>query len=41
MKYKNHRTIPAVQAKYKDKNKFFFTEGTTQDIEKEVFSLRN
>ena len=37
VKYKNHRSIRTIQAKYKGKNKFSFTELTTQNIEKEVF----
>ena len=39
MKYKNHPSILTIQAKYKGKNKFSFTEVTTQDIEKEIFDL--
>ena len=34
VKYKNHSRILTIQAKYKCKNKFSFTEVTTQDIEK-------
>ena len=37
VKYKNHPSIRTVQVKYKGKNKFSFTEKTTQDIEKEIF----
>ena len=39
VKYKNHPSILTIQAKYKGKNKFSFTEVTTQDIEKEIFDL--
>ena len=39
MKYKNHPSILAIQAKYKGKNKFSFREVTTQNIEKEIFDL--
>ena len=40
MKYKNHQNVFTIQAKYKGKNKFSFTEVTKQDIEKEnIFDL--
>ena len=39
MKYKNHPSILSIQAKCKGKNKFSFTEVTTQDIKKEIFDL--
>ena len=39
VKYKNHPSILTIQAKYKGKNKFSFTEVTTQDIEKEIFDF--
>ena len=39
LKCKNHQSILTIQAKYKSKNKFPFTEIPTQDIEKEIFDL--
>ena len=39
MKYKKNPSILTIQAKYKGKNKFSFTEVTTQDIEKEIFDF--
>ena len=40
VKYKNHQNVFTIQAKYKGKNKFSFTEVTKQDIEKEnIFDL--
>ena len=39
MKYKNHPSILTIQVKYKGKNKFYFTEVTTKNIEKEMFDL--
>ena len=42
MKYKNHQNAFTIQAKYKGKNKFSFTEVTKQDIEKgKIFDLEN
>lgn len=38
--YKNHSCIPIIQAKYKGKIKFSFTEVTTQYIEKDIFDLK-
>ena len=39
MKYKYHPSILSIQAKYKGRNKFSFTEVTTQGIEKEIVDL--
>ena len=39
VKYKNYPSVLTIQAKYKGKNKYCFTEVTTQDIEKEIFNL--
>ena len=38
--YKKHPCIPIIQAKYKGKIKFSFTEVTTQYIEKDIFDLK-
>ena len=39
VKHKNYPSILTIQAKYKSKNKFYFTEVTTQVIQKEIFVL--
>ena len=39
MKYKSQPSILIIQAKYKGKNKFYFTEVTTQDLENNNFDL--
>ena len=38
-KYKDHASIFTIQAKYKGKNKFPFTEVAIQDIVKEILDL--
>ena len=39
VKHKNYPITLTIQAKYKGKNKFYFTEVTTQVIQKEIFIL--
>ena len=38
-KYKNHSSILTIEAKYKGKNNFSFTEVTRQNIKKEIYDL--